>query len=149
MEKPSAVIFDMDGTLVDVSEIRHLVTADPKQKDFDAFHRESVNCPSHKEVVADLESWWEVGEKILIVTARSDKYKANTGFWLAMHEIPHDALFMRSEGDYRPDYEVKKDILRTIRQAYDPWLAYDDNPSVIQLWREEKITTIRVPGWED
>jgi beta-phosphoglucomutase-like phosphatase (HAD superfamily) len=51
--KRTAVIFDMDGTLANVSSIRHLVKPNSERhwKDFHAFHRESVNVPAHAHVV--------------------------------------------------------------------------------------------------
>ncbi len=48
--KLTAIIFDMDGTLCDVSAIRHLVKGD--ERDFDKFHTESVNCPPYAHVLA-------------------------------------------------------------------------------------------------
>jgi hypothetical protein len=47
------------------------------------------------------------------------------------------------------EYEVKKDMLDTIRKAYTVIHAWDDNPSIIKLWTEEGIPTTTVPGWED
>jgi hypothetical protein len=65
-----------------------------------------------------------------------------------MHDVPSDALFMRGNLDNRKDYEVKKDILSTIRQAWNPIHAWDDNPSIIKLWTEEKIPCTIVDGWD-
>lgn len=45
---PEAVVVDCDGTLVDVSGIRHLLTGPGR---FDAFHRASIDCPPHQWVV--------------------------------------------------------------------------------------------------
>lgn len=146
-DKPFAILYDVDGTLADVSGLRHYVTG--ADRNFDKFHRESVNAPPIQWVVDHARQTYDIGWKVLIVTARSDKYKNSTGFWLAMYEIPHHDLFMRRQGDSRPDYEVKKDILRTIRQAYTPLMAVDDNPNVIRLWQEEGLSTIIVPGWEE
>lgn len=41
MNLPEAVLFDCDGTLVDVSGIRHLLNGPGR---FDAFHRASAAC---------------------------------------------------------------------------------------------------------
>jgi hypothetical protein len=57
-------------------------------------------------------------------------------------------LIMRGDKDQRKDYEVKKDMLATIRQAYNPIHAWDDNPSIITLWNEEGIPCTVVDGWE-
>ncbi len=55
---------------------------------------------------------------------------------------------MRSDDDHRPDYEVKKDILDKINNYWDVLHAVDDNPSVIQLWQENNITTTKIGTWD-
>jgi hypothetical protein len=147
MGKLKARIFDIDGTLCNVESIRHYVSGD--QRNFDAFHLESIDCPPHSHVVEAVRQSVAEGVAPLVVTARQAKYRNVTAFWLAMHEIPSEVLYMRATGDMRPDYEVKRDILARIRIRYDVVEAWDDNPSVIQLWTEENIPTIRVPGWLD
>jgi hypothetical protein len=54
---------------------------------------------------------------------------------------------MRSDGDYRPDYIVKKEIVDRLLIRYDIVKAYDDNPNVVKLWSEYGIPCIVVPGW--
>lgn len=146
MGKPKARIFDVDGTLCDVRTVRHHVTGD--NRNFDAFHLESVNCPPHPQVVEAARRSEAEGVAPLIVTARQARYRNVTAFWLAMHEIPSEVLYMRATGDMRPDYEVKRDILASILRSYDVIEAWDDNPSVIRLWTESRIpSVITVPGW--
>lgn len=151
--RPLAVIVDVDGTLVDVSSIRHHVfgAQNPdgsyKHRDFDAFHRESVNCPPIQETVDQVRSWWENDLHIIIVTARSWKYYPQTAWWLAENDIPHSDIEMRLEGDNRADYEVKRDIYVRISRKWDVIHAIDDNPNVLKLWRELGIPVTVVPGW--
>lgn len=150
----TAVIFDMDGTLADVRSIRHhLVTFEATKrkvmKHFDRFHAESVNVPPHSHVVNAAQVAKMLGHDVLIVTARKHKFRHHTAFWLAMHGIPSDAMFMRADNDNRPDYLVKRDMLSTIRQAWNVIHAWDDNPSIIRLWNEEGIPCTVVEGWED
>lgn len=148
-KKPSAVIFDMDGTLADVSSIRHYLKPDISHgKDFDAFHSESVNVPPHPHVVNAAQVAHMLGLKILVVTARKWMWRNHTAWWLAMHGIHSDLLMMRGNMDGRKDYDVKKDMLKTIRQAYNPIHAWDDNPNIIRLWTEEGIPCTIVEGWE-
>lgn len=151
--KPNAVIFDMDGTLADISSIRHHLTkfdATKRRviKHFNKFHSESVNVPPHAHVVNAAQIAKMMGNDVLIVTARKHMWRHHTAWWLAMHDIPSDAMFMRSNDDNRSDYEVKKDILSTIKQAWNPIHAWDDNPSIIRLWTEEGIPCTIVEGWE-
>lgn len=144
--KRKARIFDVDGTLCDVSTIRHHVTGD--NRNFDAFHLASIDCPPHPHVVKAAQESEAEGIAPLIVTARQTRYRNVTAFWLAMHHIPSEALYMRRTGDMRPDYDVKRDILASIRDRYEIVEAWDDNPSIIRLWQEEGIPYVLVPGWE-
>lgn len=145
--RPDATIFDMDGTLADVSAIRHLVKG--PRRDFHAFHTQSVDSPPNPDVVNMAHAAKEKGHAVVVVTARSEQYRPHTSMWLAMHGVPSDALYMRDSGDTRPDYEAKADILQDVRRRFNPVHAVDDNPNVIRLWKENNIGTTVVPGWED
>lgn len=149
---PKAIIFDMDGTLVDVSSVRHHVQGGPQnnyKKDFDAFHRDAVNCPPIKWVKNMAWDYHLKGYSVIQVTARSERYRSSTSWWIADNNVPSDALYMRPDGDYRPDYEVKKEILDRLLLRYDIIAAYDDNPNIVRLWSEYGILCHVVPGWEE
>lgn len=150
-----AIICDMDGTLVDVSSIRHYVMSAQKpdgsytSKNFDDFHKSSLFCPAIWDTVDKLERYWTQGYDVLIVTARGAQYEKTTRDWLHKYSICYTKLFMRPVDDYRADREVKTDILSEIQEA--GWTihhAIDDNPSIIALWHENGIPTTVVPGWE-
>jgi phosphoglycolate phosphatase-like HAD superfamily hydrolase len=143
------VIFDVDGTLADVRAIRHYVVPSlgSRHKDFDAFHRESVNVLPHAHVARAARLTHELGVAVLIVTARRARWRNHTAMWLALHDIPSTAMWMRADHDNRPDREVKADILARIRQSFDVIHAWDDNPRVIEVWQEHGIPTTIVPGW--
>lgn len=143
--KPSAWIFDVDGTLCDVSSVRHHVLERPKN--FDAFHSGSLDCPPHQWVVDLARSVQEAGGVVVVVTARRERWWWHTVLWLAENDVPYDVLEMRGDRDDRKDYDVKRDILTRLRERYDIVHAVDDNPSVIALWQEEGIPTTVVPGW--
>lgn len=143
----TAVIFDMDGTLCDVSSVRHFVAQRPKN--FDAFHSASIDCPPHGDVLHGVTSAREHGHAVLVVTARRFQWRYHTILWLAENGVEYDELYMRPDDDHRADVEVKRDVLRRIRRdGYDPVLAWDDNPNVIGLWESEGIGVRLVPGWE-
>lgn len=152
MTKKPCVIFDMDGTLANVSSIRYLLKFydDNKKRHvklFNKFHSLSVDVPPNSHVINAAQVAHLLGHDVVIVTARKHMWRHQTAWWLAMHGVHSDALFMRNNNDNRPDYEVKKDILETIRKAWNPIHAWDDNPSIIRLWQEEKIPCTIVPGW--
>jgi len=149
--KPKAIIFDMDGTLANVSGIRHYLRPTPphRSKNFDAFHAESVDCPPNPAVLNHAMVAHLLGHQIIIVTARRARWRHHTAWWLALHGVPSDAMFMRGDKDNRPDYNVKSDILDAISHTWDVVHAVDDNPAVIALWQERGIPTTIVEGWED
>jgi phosphoglycolate phosphatase-like HAD superfamily hydrolase len=145
--KPTAFIFDMDGTLVDTSAIVHHVLKPPGQKDFHAFHSEAASAPARPEVVQMVHDAIAQGHEIIIVTAREASWRAPTAMWLALNSIPSHAMFMRPFRDFRKDYIIKKEILQRIRRSWEVVHAVDDNPAVIQLWQEEGISTTVIPGY--
>ncbi|MFC5679183.1 HAD family hydrolase [Aeromicrobium endophyticum] len=134
-----AVIFDLDGTLCDTSEIVHLIEGD--DKDFAAFHAASADCPAHVDVVAAAQRQAALGRAVLVVTSREFVWRDVSLDWLAAHDVPHDALHMRIVGDYRKDVVVKQEILQQIADdGYTVVEAWDDAPAVVDLWRENGIT---------
>jgi hypothetical protein len=150
MSKRECVIYDVDGTLCDVSGIRHHVDpSSPRfsgRKRFDLFHSEAIDCPPHPQALAHLREL-ESEFATVIVTARKGMWRYHTILWLIENRIDYDDLFMRDDEDNRKDFAVKFDILGEIRRRYEPVLAVDDNPAVIRLWEQQGIPTIQIPGW--
>jgi phosphoglycolate phosphatase-like HAD superfamily hydrolase len=145
--KPTAYIFDVDGTLANVEPYRHHVTGE--NRNFEAFHAESIDALPHSHVVNMAREALLEGHDILVVTARMEKWRQQTSMWIAIHDIPADALFMRANYDNRKDYLVKKDILDMIQERWTVVHAVDDNPEVIALWKENGIPTTIIDGWID
>ena len=150
MNLPKAVIFDVDGTLCNVSGIRHLLP--PRDlprgmRNFDAFHEASLNCPPHEDVLFAAHSATQSGMHVVILTARGEKHRDLTDKWLIQHEIDYAGLYMRPEGDERVDVEVKREALARIRRHWDPVHAWEDNPNIAELYRSEGIICTVIPGW--
>ena len=65
------------------------------------------------------------------------------------HEYLGELYMMRGDQDYRPDYEVKQEMLDRMRkEGLDPKISVDDRPSVVKMWRQNGLTTFDVGGWE-
>jgi FMN phosphatase YigB (HAD superfamily) len=141
-----AVIFDVDGTLANVDPYLHLVRG--SNRDYDAFHKASIDALPNIEVVEMLND--AVADKfaVLIVTSRKEKYRGLTSLWLERNNLRSHALFMRADDDNRPDYEAKKDMLDKITEHWDVFHAVDDNPNVIRLWEDNGIPTTKIGTWD-
>lgn len=146
-----AICFDMDGTLNDVRHVRRFLkpSGPKKRRDFDSFHRMSEFEPANLEVAKMAKDAHEAGFEVLITTARSEPYRETTQKWLDDHNIPYKNIFMRAEGDFRTDYEVKKEMFDKINMYYDVVRCVDDNPQAIQAWREKGIAVTTVPFIDD
>lgn len=144
-----ARILDVDGTLADVASIRHFVMRPKHLKDFDAFHAASADVPPHQIALQYACDTVAMGMIPVVVSARMTKWFDVTKGWLDRHmPVSYDGPILRPDGDFRPDVQVKADILRYLRRHYDIRGAIDDNPAVIALWQKHGIPVTVVPGWD-
>lgn len=138
-----AVIVDLDGTLVDVSDIEHHVSG--PEKDFAAFHAASADAPADLEVLAAVQEAHASGLAVLVVTSREFIWRDLTLDWLVAHDVPYDALVMRIVGDYRPDHVVKAEMLDQIEaDGYTVLRAWEDRDEIADLWTARGIEVVRV-----
>lgn len=149
--RPTAVIFDMDGTLCDVRGIRHLINpANPGGRNFHAFHVESTGCPANQQALDEWDRAGREGHARIIVTARTMDYWQHTLWWLLLNGLEPDDAFMRRHRDFRPDNIVKDELLtQHILPRYNVVRAIDDNPAVIAVWQQHSIDTVTIPGFSD
>lgn len=141
------VLVDLDGTLCDVRPIRHFVQG--RKRDFDAFHLASASCPPNRPVVELVERFRSVGHRIVVVTARHARWTDLTARWLGANAIAYDGLVTRADDDYRPDRDVKAEILCRVRAEHRVVAAVDDRPEVLRLWHAEGLAVVIVTGWFD
>jgi phosphoglycolate phosphatase-like HAD superfamily hydrolase len=144
------IIFDIDGTLVDVSGqgLRDWLTG--KRTDYDEYHRIVRDAPAIPWVVRLAQDFWNQGHAITLLTVRGEEYWSSTVEWLKENGVPYDRLIMRKKGDHRSDLEVKTELLWNNTIVSHVQLAVEDNPLLVEkLWRPHNIPTVVVPGWED
>lgn len=145
MNRKPAVIVDMDGTLCDVSAVVHL-QAEPDG--FIAFHEGCAPCPPNRAVVDWCVDQHSRGREILVVTGRDAWAHGLTVQWLADHlPVPTAGLYMRRDGDFRSNVDVKREIHRHLALTYDIRAAIDDDPEIVGLWQEIGIPVAMVLDW--
>lgn len=133
-----AVILDLDGTLVDTSGVEHHLGEGGAG--FAAFQEAAVACPPNPVMVRVARDQAASGRAVLVVSSREFIWLDATLDWLVAHDVPHDEVYLRIVGDYRPDVEVKADIAEDIEaDGYRVVEAWDDKERVVQLWRDRGV----------
>lgn len=155
MDKIPAIIVDIDGTIADCSHRLHFIEWD--KKDWDGFYQ-NLSEDKPKQDIIDLINnylfskfhhyelfwWWDT--EVIFITGRSDKYAAITDTWLRKHFTQFSyELFMRTEWDFRQDYEIKKEIYENeIKDKYDVKYVFEDRDQVVKIYRELWLTVLQV-----
>jgi len=138
--RPEAIVVDMDGTLCDVSSIEHLVDRSlSAQRNFYEFHSQSIDCPANPEVLAAVLTSEAAGHAVVIVSAREERWSLLTALWLKEHGVNYADMYLRANGDSRPDSEVKRDIAARLLKKYDVLLALDDREELMPVWNDAGI----------
>lgn len=136
------IIFDIDGTLADLTHRRHFVRSKPKNwKAFDAGMAEDK--PIYP-VIAALVSFKraDTNNRIILCSGRSEPNRGVTVDWLKRHNIWQyvDNLYMRAANDYRADDIIKEELLdRILEDGYYPAMVFDDRPRVVRMWRRRGL----------
>ena len=136
------VIVDIDGTIADLTHRLHFI--EQKPPDWDAFHAHVAADKAIFPVIAVVRALAAAEHPIFMVSGRMEKCREDTINWLRLHKVPFDALFMRPNDDYRPDTEIKNEILTKIGGPERVLLAIDDRKRVVEMWRSHGIKTMQV-----
>lgn len=136
------ILVDMDGTLSDGSARLHHIQNKPKN--WKAFFKEGANDPVFPLVEAIVKDHARFGDEIVIFTARPESNREITEGWLIEKDIPYSRVMMRKNGDYRPDYIVKEEMLMQVFAEYDdpPLFAIDDKHEVLEMFRKHYVRVI-------
>ena len=140
------IIFDIDGTIADCRHRRHFVT--DGNHDWKSFNESMVMDPPIQPVVnLYMKLQHNCPETdIILVSGRSEDYREHTFDWLSSHGILTNRvnLKMRPSGDYRPDWQIKEEILMDLKaNGWWPDLVIDDNEKVVQMWRRHNIICLQ------
>lgn len=149
--KKPLYIFDLDGTIADISHRRHIIETDTRDSSkwrrfYSACDRDAPNEP----VIRVMESL-RLFADIWIFSGRSSEVRGKTEEWLKHNTSLTDfdletCLMMRDEGDYTPDDQLKELWVKTmlIDDRRRLVAAFDDRDRVVQMWRRNGITCFQV-----
>jgi len=138
------VIFDIDGTLADVSERLHHIKKKPK--DWDAFFKGIPQDKAIRSMVRLCNILYESGIQILLCTGRREKDRAETVKWLAQQGVNYHELILRPDGDRRSDVIVKREMLAGLDRSKILFVV-EDRSGVVEMWRSEGLVCLQcAPG---
>lgn len=149
--KKPLYIFDLDGTIADISHRRHIIETDTRDSSkwrrfYSACDKDTPNAP----VIRVMESL-RLFADIWIFSGRSSEVRGKTEEWLRHHTSLTNfdletCLMMRDEGDYTPDDQLKELWVKAmlIDDRRRLVAAFDDRDRVVQMWRRNGITCFQV-----
>ena len=144
----NTVIFDLDGTLADITARKELATKSNGKLDWDVFHDPSnIKLDVPNEPVVKMAQMFAENEfTIIIFSGRSDKTKFTTRSWLSNNRVPFQKLIMRPHKtmNFVPDEILKKDMLDKHADIDDVFLVVDDRNKVVKMWRSLGLTVFQV-----
>ena len=125
------IIFDVDGTLMDVEHRRKFVDGS-QQVDWPAFEAATVDDTRHEHIFEIAECMKDAGHSIVVVSARKERQRAITEKQLSEVGIIYDTLIMGIKGGKR--------VLINDRKPN----GSKNYASAINLTRNEGINNIKI-----
>jgi hypothetical protein len=141
------VIFDLDGTLCDISHRLHFIK--DGNKDWDGFYKACVNDVPKPSIIELAAMCDDAGHRIIISSGRSENVRAETIKWLAKHDVIFDELIMRPDACFVPDQALKKAWLDQgkLGNKEDILFVVEDRDRMVQMWRNQGLTCLQVDQW--
>lgn len=137
-------IFDIDGTVANNKHRSHHLEKTPK--DWDAYHVDVEQDTAFEHILQLYIDLQKSGIPIVFCSGRHDGQRIVTMQWLERNGFTESCgLYMRKEGDHRPDHIVKLELLDQIRaDDFEPIMAFDDRNTVVKMWRDAGIPCAQV-----
>mgnify|MGYP001580091179 CR=1 FL=1 len=159
------IIFDIDGTLMDINHRRHFVEGVTKDwKSFVANIKYDIPNPPVADVMRNLNNY---DNNIYFLTGRNESERSITIEQIKDCGYEHqnqgdlkpkddyerlyysgghydEILLMRPDDDYRPDAELKSDLYDSINILHEDTIIFDDRQSVVDMWRARGLTCFQV-----
>lgn len=138
------VIFDIDGTLADISARQHHLMKKPK--DWKAFFQGMAKDKPIAPMLRLCNTLFEAGFQIILCSGRPEKYRQETEAWLANNGVNYHDLLLRPNDDHRSDVVIKREMLNRIDRARIAFIV-EDRSRVVDMWRAEGFICLQcAPG---
>ena len=138
------VIFDIDGTLADVSERIHHLRKSPKN--WPGFFAGMAQDMAIHAMVRLCNLLFDAGIRIVLCSGRSEEHRAVTEKWLEREGVQYHELRLRKNRDSRSDVVAKREMLQGIDKKKILFVV-EDRSRVVEMWRAEGLVCLQcAPG---
>ena len=138
------VIFDIDGTLADISKRVHHIRRKPKN--WNAFNAGMAQDKAIHSMIRLCNILYAAGLRIILCSGRNEANRPETIEWLAKQGVNYHELLLRQDEDYRADAVVKREILRGMDKTRILFVV-EDRSRVVDMWRAEGLVCLQcAPG---
>ena len=140
------IIFDIDGTLMDISHRKQFVEQRPK--DWKSFRAETPNDKPNLDVFTVDIALQKAGHNIIIASCSNESQREVTVKQLNRQGLIFVDMFMRADKNFISDVDLKRGMLqKMIDKGLNPEIVFDDRTSVVDMWRQEGLRAVQVaPG---
>jgi len=138
-------IFDIDGTLADLSHRLHYIQTKPK--DWDSFFKACLFDEPIEDVIRVCRHLQKSGAEIVLLTGRPDNTRIDTVRWMNAHNIIYSDLLMRTTGDRRSDTIVKSELMDRFMVKYPHTTLmgiFEDRKQVVDMYRNRGFRVFQV-----
>ncbi len=139
-------IFDIDGTIADISHRLHFITGE--KKDWNTFHKACYNDVPIFDTITIARALDTAGHIVVYSTGRTTAIYNETIDWLKKYRLPNpQRVYMRPDGDHREDAIVKSELLDMINADYaNEKLGgiFEDRQQVVDMYRKRGLRVFQV-----
>lgn len=131
------VVLDLDGTLCDIRHREQFA----QTKQWDEFHKRCEADLPYPDVAGLLRLLSLSGTRTIGLTGRNEAHRPRTLEWLATNRLELDELVMRPDGDWRPDHDLKPQLLidlfsgKVENALQEVSFILEDRDKVVEAWR--------------
>ncbi len=130
----------------DIAQSSRLMGPEPSDRpNWRLFNSKMGEDTPNTPVVELYRTLWDSQKyQLILVSGRGEENRKVTETWLIWNSIPFDRLLLRPRDDFRPDVEIKHEILHQLRdEGKEILFVVDDRDAVVNMWRKNDVTCLQ------
>ena len=145
-QKTPAYVFDIDGTVADISQRKDKATREDGTIDWSAFYEGMENDTPFAWAVVMIRSFIKIdGLEIIFLTGRPEKYRGATDRWISKHiGLFKYTLLMRPDNCFDQDSVLKQSIYQDKIEPKNSVLAvFEDRSRNVEMFRKNGVICLQ------